>query len=158
MTRNLIVLTLLAILMSRSASAQDETGEAAIRAVVADQVSAWDAGDGARFCQSAAPDISAFNTSGADKSGKESFCKRQLQILSGIFKGNTKKQMIRRLRFVTADVVVIPITKYMASSPHQAGLPLSADGVSATRLMEVFVRRMLAGLWKFHNVDLKAAK
>ena len=128
--------------MSLPASAKDEQQDAAIRAIVADQVSAWDTGDGTRFCQAAAPDISAFNTSGTDMSGKEVFCQRQLQILSGIFKGTTKKQVIRRLRFITDDVVVVDIDNEIHGlKATPSGATLSADGVSRTRLMEVFVRR-----------------
>ncbi|WP_167772393.1 SgcJ/EcaC family oxidoreductase [Bradyrhizobium frederickii] len=160
MIRNLFGLTFLAIAMSLSASAQEETREAAIRAIVADQVSAWDAGDGIRFCQSAAPDISAFNTSGADMSGKDVFCQRQLQILGGIFKGTTKKQTIRRLRFITDDVAVVDIDNEIhALKATPSGAALSTDGVSRTRLMEVFVRR--DGRWlmeAFYNIDVKSSK
>ncbi|WFU18709.1 SgcJ/EcaC family oxidoreductase [Bradyrhizobium sp. CB3481] len=160
MIKNLFALTLLATVMSSSANAKDEPQEAAIRAIVADQVAAWDAGDGARFCQSAAPDISAFNTSGADMSGKEVFCQRQLQILGGIFKGTTKKQVIRRLRFITDDVAVVDIDNEIHGlKATPSGAPLAADGVSRTRLMEVFVRR--DGRWlmeAFYNIDIKSPK
>jgi uncharacterized protein (TIGR02246 family) len=160
MARTLCVLTLLAIMMSLPASAKDEQQDAAIRAIVADQVSAWDTGDGTRFCQAAAPDISAFNTSGTDMSGKEVFCQRQLQILSGIFKGTTKKQVIRRLRFITDDVVVVDIDNEIHGlKATPTGATLSADGVSRTRLMEVFVRR--DGRWlmeAFYNIDIKSPK
>jgi uncharacterized protein (TIGR02246 family) len=146
--------------MSLSASAKDDPPDAAIRAIVADQVSAWDAGDGARFCQSAAPDISAVNTSGTDISGKGVFCQRQLQILSGIFKGTTKKQVIRRLRFITDDVAVVEIDNEIHGlKATPSGTDLSADGVSRTRLLEVFVRR--DGRWMmevFYNVDIKPPK
>jgi uncharacterized protein (TIGR02246 family) len=158
MTKNLLVLTLIAAMMTPSARAQDEPRETAIRAIVADQVSAWDAGDGTRFCQSAAPDISAVNTSGTDMSGKLLFCQRQLQILSGIFKGTTKKQVIRRLRFITDDVAVVDIDNEIHGlKTTPSGAALSPDGVSRTRLLEVFVRR--EGKWfmeVFYNTDIKS--
>jgi len=40
---------------------------------------------------------------------KPRFCQRQQEILAGIFKGTTKKQVIRRLRFITDDVVIVDI-------------------------------------------------
>ena len=93
-------------------------------------------------------------------SGKEVFCQRQLQILSGIFKGTTKKQVIRRLRFITDDVVVVDIDNEIHElKATPTGATPSADGVSRTRLMEVFVRR--DGRWlmeAFYNIDIKSPK
>jgi len=148
----------MAAVITLSARAEVEPRETAIRAIVAEQVSAWDAGDGTRFCQSAAPDISAVNTSGTDMSGKLLFCQRQLQILSGIFKSTTKKQAIRRLRFITDDVAVVDIdNEIYGLKTTPSGAPLSPDGVSRTRLLEVFVRR--DGNWfmeAFYNIDSKS--
>lgn len=160
MISNRLVLVLLSTVISLSASAQDVTREAAIRAIVAEQVSAWDAGDGAAFCQSAAPNISAFNTSGTDMSGKEVFCQRQHQILAGIFMGTTKKQTIRRLRFITDDVAIVDIDNEIHGlKATPSGAALSPDGVSRTRLMEVFVRRDDRWLMEaFYNIDLKSPK
>jgi uncharacterized protein (TIGR02246 family) len=160
MTRQLAVLILSSILISASANAQDAVQEAAIRAIVSDQATSWNAGNAAEFCQSAAPDISAFNTSGADMSGKARFCQRQQQILAGIFKGTTKKQLIRRLRFITDDVAIVDIDNEIHGlTTTPSGAPLSGDGVSRTLLMEIFVRR--DGRWlmeAFHNIDLAAPK
>lgn len=160
MIGQLLALTVAAVMLSFSARAQDAAQEAAIRAIVEDQAAAWDAGDAARFCASAAPDISAFNTSGADMSGKARFCQRQLQILAGIFKGTTKKQVVRRLRFITNDVAIVEIDNEIRGlKATPSGVPLSADGVSRTQLMEVFVRRDGGWLMEaFHNIDLAAPK
>ncbi|TMI99913.1 MAG: SgcJ/EcaC family oxidoreductase [Alphaproteobacteria bacterium] len=160
MIGRLVALTVVALQISFSARAQDGAQEAAIRALVADQVAAWDAGDAARFCASAAPDISAYNTSGADMSGKARFCQRQLQILTGTFKGTTKKQVIRRLRFITSDVAIVEIDNEIRGlKATPSGAPLSADGVSRTQLLEVFVRRDGGWLMEaFHNIDLAAPK
>jgi len=158
MIKTFLVLTLMATVITPSARAEDEPREASIRAIVADQVTAWDAGDGTRFCQSAAPDISAVNTSGTDMSGKLIFCQRQLQILSDFFKGTTKRQVIRRLRFITDDVAVVDIDNEIHGlKTTPSGAALSPDGVSRTRLMEVFVRR--DGNWfveAFYNVDVRS--
>ncbi|MFB6447885.1 SgcJ/EcaC family oxidoreductase [Bradyrhizobium tunisiense] len=160
MLKDRLVLILVTTVISHSANAQDAAGEAAIRAIVAEQVSAWNDGDGSRFCQSAALDISAFNTSGTDMSGKEVFCQRQVQILAGIFKGTTKKQNIRRLRFITGDVAIVDIDNEIHRlKDTPSGAALSGDGVSRTQLMEVFVRR--DGHWlmeAFYNIDVKSPK
>jgi len=161
MTRQLALLILSStILVSASVYAQDARHEAAIRAIVSDQSTAWNAGNATEFCQSAAPDISAFNTSGADMSGKARFCQRQQQILAGIFKGTTKKQTIRRLRFITDDVAIVDIDNEIHGlTTTPSGAPVTGDGVSKTLLMEVFVKR--DGRWlmeAFHNVDVAAPK
>ena len=93
-------------------------------------------------------------------SGKVRFCQRQQQILSGIFKGTTKKQFIRRLRFVTDNVAIVDIDNEIHGlSATPSGAPLSRDGVSRTLLMEVFVKH--EGHWlmeAFHNIDVARAK
>jgi len=159
-TRQLAVLIFSSILVSTFGNAQDAGQEAAIRAIVAEQVTSWNAGNAVEFCQSAAPDISAFNTSGADMSGKARFCQRQQQILTGIFKGTTKKQVIRRLRFITNDVAIVDIDNEIHGlTTTPSGAPVTGDGVSKTQLMEVFVKR--DGRWlmeAFYNIDVAAPK
>jgi hypothetical protein len=157
MIKTFLVLTLMATVITPSARAEDEPREASIRAIVADQVTAWDAGDGTRFCQSAAPDISAVDTSGRDMSGKLIFCHRQLQILSdflkaprrgGSFDGFALLPMTWRSSILT--------TKYMVSRPRQVAQPYLPDGVSRTQLMEVFVRRGNWFMEAFYNVDVRS--
>jgi len=160
MTRRLTLLIFSFVLAVSSANAQDAGGEAAIRAIVSDQATSWNVGNAAEFCQSAAPDISAFNTSGADMSGRARFCQRQQQILAGIFKGTIKKQAIRRLRFITHDVAIVDIDNEIHGlTTTPSGAPVTGDGVSKTLLMEVFVRR--DGRWlmeAFHNTDVAIPK
>lgn len=93
-------------------------------------------------------------------SGKARFCHRQQQILAGIFKGTTKKQTIRRLRFITDDVAIVDIDNEIHGlTTTPSGAPVTSDGVSKTLLMEVLVKR--DGRWlmeAFHNVDVAAPK
>jgi len=160
MIRELALSVFSLILIPAAANAHDPAEEAAIRKIVEDQTNSWNAGNAAEFCQSAAPDISAFNTSGADMSGKVRFCQRQQQILSGIFKGTTKKQFIRRLRFVTDNVAIVDIDNEIHGlTATPSGAPLSGDGVSRTLLMEVFAKH--EGHWlmeAFHNIDVARAR
>jgi uncharacterized protein (TIGR02246 family) len=110
--------------MFASASAQDDSREAAIRAIIADQVTAWDAGDGEKLCQSAAPDISAFNTCGNDMSGKELFCHDKFKFFQASSKGLPRSKQFDD--FVLLQMMWLSwtlITKFTVSRSLQAGLP-----------------------------------
>lgn len=138
--------------------AQDVASEAAIRAIVAEQAVAWNAGDGAGFSRHIAPEVSFTNIFGAVMYGGPAFARRQAEILGSFFKGTTKSHRIRRLRFVTPDVAIVDIDNEVRGvKAMPPGVPLPADGVIRTQLLEVFVRR--SGGWSieaFHNVDLKS--
>jgi uncharacterized protein (TIGR02246 family) len=144
-------------LPASDASAQDEASEAAIRSIIADQVVAWDAGDGPRYAKHVAPDVSFTNLFGMVMYGAPAFEARHSQILSTFYKGTTKKHVVRRIRFVTSDVAIVDIDNEVHGvKTMPAGIVAPADGVIKTQLMEVFVRRK--GEWwieAYHNVDLK---
>lgn len=131
--------------------------ETAIRAIVARQVAAWNAGDGAGFAESLAPEASFTNVFGMVMYGKQPFVARQIEVLSTFFKGTTKSHTIRRIRFVTPDVALVDIDNEVRGvKTMPAGVVVPPDGVVRTQLMEVFVRR--DGRWwieAFHNVDVK---
>ena len=155
----LIPFTILALSSSHSAFAQDQQAEAPIRAIIAAQVSAWDAGDGAAYAKDIAPDASFTNLFGMVMYGAPAFAERHRQILSTFYKGTTKQHTIRRIRFVTPDVAIVDIdneVRGVKSMP--SGMPVPANGVIRTQLMEVFVRR--GERWwieAYHNVDTKPA-
>lgn len=136
----------------------DARAETEIRQIVADQVTAWDAGDGERYARAVAPDVSFTNIFGMVMYGRAAFVARHIEILSTFYKGTTKVQAIRRIRLITSDVAVVDIdneVRGVKSLP--SGLPVPAGGVVKTQLMEVFVRR--DGAWQieaYHNVELKA--
>ena len=133
--------------------------ESAIRAVVADQAAAWDAGDAARYARHVSADVSFTNLSGMAMYGAPAFVERHQQILSTFYKGTTKHHEIRRIRFVTPDVAFVDIDNEVRGvKTMPAGIPVPPDGVIHTQLMEVFSRR--GGQWwieAYHNVDLKPA-
>jgi uncharacterized protein (TIGR02246 family) len=140
--------------------AQDATSEAQIRAAIADQVVAWNSGDGQAYARQVAPDASFTNVFGMVMYGAPAFAKRNSEILNTFYRGTTKSQVIRRLRFVTRDVAIVDIdneVRGVKSMP--GGIAVPPDGIVKTQLMEVFVRR--DGQWwieAFHNVDVKSAK
>jgi len=152
-----LVLLLQSVTPATQPSAQPTAADAAIREIVAAQDLAWNAGDGPGYARHVAPDVSFTNVFGMVMYGAPAFVQRQSQILATFYKGTTKKQAIRRVRFITPDVAIVDIDNEVRGVKQMpAGIPLPADGIVRTQLMQVFVRR--DGKWlieAFHNVDIK---
>ncbi len=91
--RTLSFITVLAvtIVTPSAARAQAVTDEVAIRAIVAEQVVAWDASDGARYARHVAPSVSFTNLFGMADDGADAFTARHSEILSTFYKGTSKK-------------------------------------------------------------------
>ena len=149
----------LVVLAPAGALAQDAAAEAAIRAIVAEQAAAWDAGDGARYASRVASEASFTNLFGMVMYGKPAFEARHKDILATFYKGTNKKHVIRKIRFVTPDVAIVDIDNEVHGvKAMPPGIAVPKDGVIKTQLMEVFVRRN--GEWwveAYHNVDTKPA-
>ena len=143
-----------------AALAQDAAAEAAIRGIIADQAAAWDAGDGARYASRVAPEASFTNLFGMVMYGQPAFEARHKEILATFYKGTTKKHVVAKIRFVTADVAIVDIDNEVHGvKAMPAGIAVPPDGVIKTQLMEVFVRR--DGRWwveAYHNVDTKSRR
>ena len=155
-----MVAILWAVSQSPAAPAQDASAEAAIRAIVAEQAAAWNAGDGEAYARDLAPDASFTNLFGMVMYGKPAFTKRHREILATFYKGTTKHHTIRRIRFIAPDVAIVDIdneVRGVKSMP--GGIAVPPDGVIKTQLMEVFVRRdQRWWIEAYHNVDVKQAK
>jgi uncharacterized protein (TIGR02246 family) len=159
--RPLTIALLLCVTSTTAAvHAQDAASEAAIRAIVARQVVAWNAGDGNAYAEHLAPDASFTNLFGMVMYGKPAFAQRHAEILATFYKGTTKHHAVRRLRFVTPDVALVDIDNEVRGvTAMPGGIVVPADGVVKTQLMEVFVRRN--GRWwieAYHNVDVKPTR
>lgn len=89
-----------------AACGRDAPAEAPVRAIVADLVAAWNAGDGQACARHLAPDASFTNVFGMATYGAPAFAKRHAEILATFYKATTKHHTIRRIRFVTADVAI----------------------------------------------------
>ena len=145
-------------LASTSALAQGtKSSEAEIRALVAAQATAWDAGDARGYAKDVSPDVSFTNLFGMVMYGAPAFIERHQQILNTFYKGTTKHHEIHRIRFVTPDVAIVDIdneVRGVTSMP--AGITVPADGVVKTQLMEVLARRNNRWVIEaYHNVDVK---
>lgn len=154
----LLLLTILA-LASSMASAEDQPDDAPIRAIVAAQAAAWNAGDGTAYAKDIAQEASFTNLFGMVMYGAPAFAERHRQILATFYKGTTKHHEIRRIRFVTPEVAIVDIDNEIRGvKAMPAGIALPKDGIIKTQLMEVFVLR--DDRWwveAYHNVDTKPA-
>jgi uncharacterized protein (TIGR02246 family) len=152
-----ICLVMLVLIAWPRAASPDAAGEASIRKIVAEQVDAWNAGDGAAYARHLAPDAAFTNLFGMVMYGAPAFAQRHTEILSSFYKGTTKHHVIRRIRFVTPEVAIVDIDNEVRGvKAMPAGIVVPPDGVIKTQLMEVFVRR--GGEWlieAYHNVDVK---
>ena len=154
-------LTVAVMVLSVSAEppAQSAPAEAQIRNIVAAQAAAWNRGDGAAYAKDVGADVSFTNLFGMVLYGAPEFAKRHSQILATFYRGTTKVQQVRRIRFVTADVAIVDIdneVRGVKSLPP--GITVPPDGILKTQLMQVFVRR--GDRWvveAYHNVDTKPA-
>ena len=154
MIRFALALLLLAAAPSAAEGGEDE---AAIRAIVGEQETAWNAGDGAAYARRMSPDVSFTNLFGMVMYGAPDFIERHRAILATFYKGTLKHHTIRSIRFVTPDVAIVDIDNEVRGvTAMPPGIAVPADGIVRTQLMEVFVRH--AGDWQveaYHNVDVK---
>jgi uncharacterized protein (TIGR02246 family) len=131
--------------------------EAQVRAIVAAQVSAWNAGDGKAFSKSFAEDGSFTNIRGDVFYGHQAFEDRHVEIFATFFKGSTLAMSVTKLRFVRPDVAIADITTEVSQvKGGPPGIKASADGEIHTRLQEVLVKD--GSEWhivSYHNVDVK---
>lgn len=152
-----LLFLLLGLSTTHPAIAQDRQAEASIRGIIAEQVVAWDAGDGTAYAKDLAPEASFTNLFGMVMYGAPAFAERHRQILATFYRGTTKRHSIRRIRFVTPDVAIVDIDNEVRGvKAMPAGIPVPPDGIVKTQLMEVFVRR--GQRWwveAYHNVDTK---
>lgn len=146
--------------LSSSVHAQVNSADSEIRAIVAAQATAWNAGDGTAYAKDVGSDASFTNLFGMVMYGTAAFAERHRQILATFYRGTTKHHDIRRLRFVTPDVAIVDIDNEVRGvKAMPAGIAVPPDGIVRTQLMEVFVRH--GDRWwieAYHNVDTKPAK
>ena len=152
-----MALLVFAVLFAPVVLAQDGSDDSKIRAIVAAQAAAWDAGDGEAYAKDVASEASFTNLFGMVMYGSRPFAERHKQILGTFYRRTTKHHAIRRIRFVTPDVAIVDIDNEIRGvKAMPAGIVVPADGVLRTQLMEIFVRRN--NRWwieAYHNVDTK---
>lgn len=138
-------------------AAGSPSDESRIRAIIAEQVAAWNAGDGKAFSASFAQEGSFTNIRGTVFYGHRAFEDRHVEIFRTFFKGSKLTMSATKIRFVRPDVAIVDIaTEVSALKSAPPGVTRGADGRIHTRLQEVFAKNR--GEWRiesYHNVDVK---
>jgi len=133
--------------------------ERAIRALVEDATSAWNAGDAAAYAARFAADATFTSITGVSSSGHRAFEAFHEKLLKTIYRGSRLKQTIREIRFVSKDVAVVDIdTELVNFAAVPAGVKPWPDGVLRTRLQQVLVKVVNAWwITGYHDVDAKVS-
>jgi uncharacterized protein (TIGR02246 family) len=150
---------MLSVLAWQTATAAPPPGDAEIRAIVAEQVTAWNAGDAKAFSERFAKDGSFTNIRGTVFYGYQAFLDRHVEIFDGFFKGSRLEMTVSRIRYVRPDVAIVDLeTKITDLKGHPPGVLPGPDGAIHTRLQQVYVKTR--GRWwmeSYHNVDVKGS-
>jgi uncharacterized protein (TIGR02246 family) len=139
-------------------SPANASAEARIRAIIEEQVHAWNAGDGKTFSRHFAEDGSFTNIQGAVFYGHRAFEDRHIEIFRTFFKGTKLAMTPTKIRFVRPDVAIADIATVVSELGGRTspGVQARADGTIRTRLQQVFVKD--GADWSvasYHNVDVK---
>jgi uncharacterized protein (TIGR02246 family) len=139
-------------------ASQASTDEAAIRNIIQEEITAWNAGDAVAYSRHFAADGTFTNVRGQFFTGRQAFMERHDMVFKGQFKGSTLKQDIVSLKFTRPDVAIVEVltsvTEIQQLSP---GTNTDAKGRLRTRLLQVMAKD--GGEWKivaYHNTDVKA--
>ena len=137
---------------------QPSSDEIAIRSIIQEEITAWNAGDAAAYSRHFSEDGTFTNVRGQFFTGRQAFIDRHDYVFKGQFHGSTLKQDIISLKFVRPDVAVVEVltslTGFQKLSP---GTSADDKGRLRTRLLQVIVKD--GGEWKivaYHNTDVKS--
>ena len=140
--------------------AQHVTAYDAIQTIVNEQVSAWNAGDATAYSRHFAPEGSFTNIYGMVFKGRVAFEKRHAETFATFFKGSSRSEKIRHIRFVTPEVAVVEVdAEVRGFGKMPPGISTASDGVLRTRLQQVLVKH--SGQWwieAYHNVVIAAPR
>jgi uncharacterized protein (TIGR02246 family) len=146
--------------LMETAMGQANSDEDAVRKIVADEDTAWNAGDAVEYAKHFADDGSATTIRGEFYTGHEEFIKRHAGIFGSIFKNTTLKQEIVSVRFLKPDVAMVETLAMVGGiKAPPPGMPVDASGVLRTRLLQVMTHN--GGEWKivaYHNVAVPPSK
>lgn len=161
MTRIVPVLMMLC-LSAAPVTAQQGSGrdadEQAIRAILDNQISAWNAGDANAHGRDLAEDVIYTNIRGESLISARAFISQHAGIFRTIFRNTVAQQDIEELRFPAENVAVVRVlTSVSGLAQMPPGVVTDSQGRLRTKLLQVLVRR--GGEWKivaYHNTDVKA--
>jgi uncharacterized protein (TIGR02246 family) len=131
---------------------------AAIQTIIDEEVAAWNAGDAPAYSRHFAREGTFTNIYGMTFDGHDAFEERHAKTFASLFKGSSRAEKIRRVRFVRPEVAIVDVdTEVRGFGKMPPGIPAPSDGVLRTRLQRVFVKR--GGQWwieSYHNVAVAA--
>lgn len=137
---------------------QLSSDEIAIRNIIQEEITAWNAGDAIAYAHHFAADGTFTNVRGQFFTGRQAFIDRHDFVFKGQFHGSTLKQDIVSLKFVRPDVAVVEVlTSVTGIQKLSPGTNTDDKGRLRTRLLQVIVKD--GGEWKivaYHNVDVKS--
>jgi uncharacterized protein (TIGR02246 family) len=152
-----IVVGLSLVTFGSRLAGQTAADTAAIRGVVADEITAWDRGDAAAYSRHVALDATFTNIRGQFFTGHAEFLQQHQAIFGSIFKHTTLQQNIVALRFLGPNVAVVEVlTAVSGVTNPRPGMTFDQHDRLRTRLLQVLDRR--GGGWTivaYHNVDVK---
>ena len=140
------------------AMSQVKPDESSIRAIVQEEVTAWNAGDAVAYSRHFSADGIFVNVRGEYRTGVQAFTKQHEFLFNGPFHGSTLHQDIVSIQFVRPDVAVVEVlTAVTGIQKLSPGTNTDKKGRLRTRLLQVLVKN--GGEWKitdYHNTDVKA--
>ncbi len=155
----IVVAAAVVAIPSTSRAQANAVEETQIRAIVEEQVRAWNACDAVAFSKSFADSGSFTNIRGTVFYGHKAFEDRHREIFAGFFKGSKLAMSITRIRFVRPDIAIVDLATDLSNlSGAPPGVRPNAAGRILTRLQQVFVKH--GGVWQvesYHNVDVKGS-
>ena len=151
-------LMLVMLVSTPPALAQSTSDTTAVKAILDNEVIAWNRGDAVAYSQDFAEEGTFTNIQGLFFTGHKVFMNRHDQIFKGVFNKTVLQMKVVSLRFVRPDVIVVEtlsqVSGFSPAGPPQ-GAHLDAKGRLFTRLSQVIVKGATA--WKiasYHNVDV----
>jgi uncharacterized protein (TIGR02246 family) len=155
---NYLRILAIALALTVAAISQPSSDETAIRNIIQDEITAWNAGDAAAYSRHFAAEGTFTNVRGQFFTGRQAFMDRHDFVFKGQFHGSTLKQDIVSLKFVRPDVAVVEVlTSVTGIQKLSPGTNTDDKGRLRTRLLQVIVKD--GGEWKivaYHNIDVKS--
>jgi uncharacterized protein (TIGR02246 family) len=140
-----------------AAMSQASPDETAIRAIIQEEIAAWNSGDAPAYSRHFAPDGTFTNIRGQFFTGRQAFLERHEYLFKDPFQGSTLKQDVVSLKFVRPEVAVVEVlTSLTGIRQLSPGMHPDEKGRLRTRLLQVMVKD--GGEWKvaaYHNTDVK---
>jgi len=138
---NYLPVLAIALAATIAAMPQPSSDEIAIRNIIQEEITAWNAGDAAAYSRHFSEDGTFTNIRGQFFAGRQAFIDRHDYVFKGQFHGSTLKQDIVSLKFVRPDVAVVEVlTSVTGIQKLSPGTNTDDKGRLRTRLLQVIAK------------------